>query len=126
MISASETGVAENFTLTLLVPFQQSEPCACRFSCCNIDNLKPLKILTHLLPTGRGWHGLLPTPTFTAFNLPQPLTTRSVSSWRSGWKLLKANGSQDGRHQDAFDSELRLIKLYKYRLSRLTWCLKTA
>jgi len=26
MISASETGVAENFALTLLVPFQQPEP----------------------------------------------------------------------------------------------------
>ena len=36
-------------------------------------------------------HGLLPPPTFKAFNLPQTQITTPVSSWRSGWKLLTAD-----------------------------------
>jgi len=61
--------------------------CACRFSCCNIDNLKQRQNLRPAITYATARHGLLPTPAFKAFKSSQPLITRPVSSWRSGWKL---------------------------------------
>jgi hypothetical protein len=43
------------------------------------------------------------------------------TGWCSGWKLLKANGRRNGRHFTAFDSELKFLKLYKYRHFRQGW-----
>ena len=80
-----------------------------------------VKILRRHVTYGKGAMASCATPTFTAFKSPQPLIARPVSSWRSGWKLLKANGIRKGRHFTAFDSELRFLKLYKHRHFRQGW-----
>jgi len=47
--------------------------------------LKPLKISDRLLHTGRGWHGLLPTPASTAFkNLDHPPQEQSMTRLYKG------------------------------------------
>ena len=71
-------------------------------------NLKRHQNVRGLIYMGQGWHGHLRTP----------------SGFKSVPELAAFNSHsrQNSRQKDAFDSELRLIKLNKNRHSRPKWC----